>query len=57
MQILRMSGKSYVGYHRKDNVAENNVKRQSRVLDNTCSSTFCIKAKDNLKWLIHFAQK
>jgi len=45
MQNLRMTGKSYVGYHRKDNVVEQNVQRPSRILDNTCSSKFCIKAK------------
>jgi len=48
MQILKMSGKPYVGYHRKDNIVEHNVKRPSRALDNTCSSTFCIKAKNKL---------
>lgn len=43
-----MSGKSYVGYHRKDNVVEHNIKRPSRVLDNTCSSAFCIRAKNRV---------
>lgn len=46
MQKLRMSGKTYVGYHRKNNVVEHNVQRPSRVLDNTCSSKFCFKANN-----------
>jgi len=54
MQNLRISSKSYVDYHRKDNVIEDNVQRPSRLLDNACSSLFCIKAKN--RFCIQFSE-
>lgn len=41
-----MNGKSYIGYHRKGNIVEHNVQRPNRLINNTCSSKYCMKAKN-----------